>query len=144
NGGRIAIGAQMVGLTQGALNCDMHYGGENQAFGRYIRAYIVMKIHIVRIVTEITAARRHFYNTVSLTNDGKTFYKAAAMAKYFSSEVAEKAASLAIEIYGGYGYTRDYPVEKYYRDAKIGKIYEGTTNMQLSTIARCLWPSKSS
>ncbi|HLV01461.1 MAG TPA: acyl-CoA dehydrogenase [Acidobacteriota bacterium] len=144
NEGRIGIGAQMVGLAQGAVNYAIDYAGERQAFGRFIREFQGVQFPIARVVTEIEAARLLVYNAARLKDDGKNFVQAAAMAKYFSSEVAEKAASLAIEIYGGYGYTRDYPVEKYYRDAKIGKIYEGTTNMQLSTIARCLWPSKSS
>lgn len=144
NEGRIGIGAQMVGLAQGAIDHAIGYAADREAFGRKIREFQGVQFPIARVVTEIEAARLLVYNAARLKDEDNDFVQAAAMAKYFSSEVAEKATSLAIETFGGYGYTRDYPVEKYYRDAKIGKIYEGTTNMQLATIARCLWPRSSS
>ena len=130
NGGRIGIGAQMVGLTSGALQYALDYSKERHAFGEPIAVFQGIQFPLAEIATELEAARLLVYNAARL--------KEAAMAKHFSSVVAEKATSQVIEIYGGYGYTKDYPVEKYFRDAKIGKIYEGTSNMQLATIAKLL------
>ena len=138
NEGRIAIGAQMVGLTSGALRYALDYSKERHAFGEPIAAFQGIQFPLAEIATELEAARLLVYNAARLKEAGAHFVKEAAMAKYFSSEVAEKATSQVIEIFGGYGYTKDYPVEKYFRDAKIGKIYEGTSNMQLATIAKLL------
>ncbi|MFB3903074.1 MAG: acyl-CoA dehydrogenase [Acidobacteriota bacterium] len=138
NEGRIGIGAQMIGLAQGALDHGIAYAKERQAFGQPIGSFQGVSFPLAEMATELEAARLLVYNAARLKDAGKNFVKQAAMAKYFSSNVAEKVASQVIEIYGGYGYTRDYPVEKYLRDAKIGKIYEGTSNMQLATIAKLL------
>ena len=138
NEGRIAIGAQMVGLTSGALRYALDYSKERHAFGEPIAAFQGIQFPLAEIATELEAARLLVYNAARLKEAGAHFVKEAAMAKYFSSAVAEKATSQVIEIFGGYGYTKDYPVEKYFRDAKIGKIYEGTSNMQLATIAKLL------
>ncbi|MBI2815939.1 MAG: acyl-CoA dehydrogenase [Acidobacteria bacterium] len=138
NEGRIGIGAQMVGLARGALDHSIHYAKERKQFGKPISDFQGVQFQLAEIATEIEAARLTVYNAARLRQAGQPFLKEAAMTKYFSSQVAERAASMAIEIFGGYGFTRDYPVEKYYRDAKIGKIYEGTSNMQLQTIARAI------
>jgi short/branched chain acyl-CoA dehydrogenase len=138
NEGRIGIGAQMIGLAQGALDYGIGYAKERQAFGQPIGSFQGVSFPLAEMATEVEAARLLVYNAARLKDAGKNFVKQAAMAKYFSSMVAEKVASQVIDIYGGYGYTRDYPVEKYLRDAKIGKIYEGTSNMQLATIAKLL------
>jgi alkylation response protein AidB-like acyl-CoA dehydrogenase len=138
NEGRIGIGAQMIGLTDGALQHALDYSKERQAFGEPIAAFQGIQFPLAEIATELEAARLLVYNAARLKEAGASFVKEAAMAKYFSSVVAEKATSQVIEIFGGYGYTKDYPVEKYFRDAKIGKIYEGTSNMQLATIAKLL------
>jgi len=138
NEGRIGIGAQMIGLAQGALDHGISYAKERQAFGQPIGSFQGVSFPLAEMATEVEAARLLVYNAARLKDAGKNYVKQAAMAKYFSSMVAERVASQVIDIYGGYGYTRDYPVEKYLRDAKIGKIYEGTSNMQLATIAKLL------
>jgi butyryl-CoA dehydrogenase/short/branched chain acyl-CoA dehydrogenase len=138
NEGRIGIGAQMVGLARGALEKALAYAGEREAFGRPIRDFQAVQHQLAEMATDVEAARLLVYNAARLREAGAPFLAEAAMAKLFSSRVAERAASQAIELFGGYGFTRDYPVEKLFRDSKIGAIYEGTTNMQLSTIAKSL------
>ncbi|RMG51961.1 MAG: acyl-CoA dehydrogenase [Acidobacteria bacterium] len=138
NEGRIGIAAQMVGVAQGAFEHALAYAQERQQFGRPIAEFQAVQFQLAEMAIEIEAARLMTYNAARLKDAGEPFVKEAAMAKYFASQVAERVTSQAIEIYGGYGYTKDYPVEKYYRDAKIGKIYEGTSNMQLQTIAKLL------
>jgi butyryl-CoA dehydrogenase/short/branched chain acyl-CoA dehydrogenase len=136
NEGRIGIGAQMVGVAQGAFECAVRYSQERKQFGRPISSFQAVQFQIAEMATQLEAARLMVYNAARLKMAGKSFVKEAAMAKYFCSVVAEKVTSQCLEIYGGYGYTKEYPVEKYYRDSKIGKIYEGTSNMQLQTIAK--------
>ncbi len=136
NEGRIGIGAQMLGVAQGALECAIRYSTERKQFGRAISAFQAVQFQLAEMATELEAARLMVYNAARLKMAGKPFVKEAAMAKYYSSQVAEHVTSLSLEIFGGYGYTREYPAEKYFRDAKIGKIYEGTSNMQLQTIAK--------
>jgi len=136
NEGRIGIGAQMIGLARGAWELACKYALERKAFGKPIADFQGIQFQIAQMATEIEAARLMVYNCARMKDAGVNFVKEAAMTKLFASQVAERVTSLAIEIYGGYGYTRDYPVEKYWRDAKIGKIYEGTSNMQLATIAK--------
>jgi alkylation response protein AidB-like acyl-CoA dehydrogenase len=136
NEGRIGIGAQMLGLAQGAWNHSAKYALERKQFGKPIAEFQAVQFSIAEMATEIEAARLLVYNAARLKDAKLDFVREAAMAKYFSSMVAERVASLAVEIHGGYGFVKDYPVEKYYRDAKIGKIYEGTSNMQLATIAK--------
>lgn len=138
NEGRIGIGAQMIGIARGALDCALAYSKERIQFGKPIAEFQGIQFQLAQMATEVEAAKLVVYNAARLKDAGMSFLKEAAMAKYYSSMVAERVTSLAIEIYGGYGYTKDYPVEKYYRDAKIGKIYEGTSNMQLQTIAKIL------
>lgn len=141
NEGRIGIGAQMIGLARGSLEYGIKYAQERHAFGKPISHFQGVHFPIAHLATELEAARLMVYNAARLKDAGANFTKEAAMAKYFSSLTAEKIASHAIEIYGGYGFTRDYPVEKYFRDAKIGTIYEGTSNMQLATIAKLIFKS---
>ena len=136
NEGRIGIGAQMVGLAQGALDHAVRYTKERQQFGKAIAEFQGVQFEIARAATDLEAARLLVYNAARLRDAGEPFLKEAAMCKIFSSEVAERVASLAVNLFGGYGFVKDYPVEKLYRDAKIGQIYEGTTNLQLQTIAR--------
>jgi len=136
NEGRIAIGAQMVGVAQGAWECAAKYAQERKQFGRPISDFQAVRFQIAQMATEIEAARLMVYNAARMKDAGVRFVKEAAMAKLFAAQVAERVTSLAVEIYGGYGFTKDYPVEKYWRDSKIGKIYEGTSNMQLATIAK--------
>lgn len=136
NEGRIGIGAQMIGLARGSLDHAVAYCREREAFGKPIGRFQGVQFSVAEMETEWEAARLLVYNAARLKDAGKDFMKEAAMAKYFSSRVAEKITSQVVEIFGGYGYTRDYPVEKYFRDSKIGSIYEGTTNMQLATIAK--------
>ncbi|HEX4999057.1 MAG TPA: acyl-CoA dehydrogenase [Terriglobia bacterium] len=138
NEGRIGIGAQMVGLAQGSWECGRDYAKERHAFGKPIAEFQAVQFQLAEAATDIEAARLMVYNAARLKDAGDSFLKEAAMAKYFASQVAERVTSMVVEIYGGYGYTRDYPAEKYFRDSKIGKIYEGTSNMQLQTIARYL------
>lgn len=136
NEGRIGIGAQMLGLAQGAWNCAAKYALERKQFGKAIAEFQAVQFSLAEMATEIEATRLLVYNAARLKDGRLDFVREAAMAKYFSSQVAERVASQAVEVYGGYGFVKDYPVEKYYRDAKIGKIYEGTSNMQLATIAK--------
>jgi alkylation response protein AidB-like acyl-CoA dehydrogenase len=138
NEGRIGIGAQMLGLAEGALSHALAYMQERKQFGRPIAEFQGMQFQYARVATEIEAARLLVYDAARLKDAGHDFVQKAAMAKLFASEVAERSASQAIEFLGGVGFTRDFPVEKLYRDAKIGKIYEGTSNMQLQTIAKTL------
>ncbi|MRG93150.1 acyl-CoA dehydrogenase [Polyangium spumosum] len=138
NEGRIGIGAQMIGLAQGAFDQAMRYMGERKQFGQSIASFQGMQFQYARVATEIEAARLMVYNAARRKDAGLPFVKEAAMAKLFSSEVAERAASMCVEFFGGVGFTKEYPAEKFYRDAKIGKIYEGTSNMQLATIAKLL------
>jgi alkylation response protein AidB-like acyl-CoA dehydrogenase len=138
NEGRIGIGAQMVGLAQGALDHTIRYVKERKQFGKAIAEFQGVQFQIARAAAEIEAARLLVYNAARLRETGLPFLSEAAMCKLFSSEVAERTASLAVNLYGGYGFVKDYPVEKLYRDAKIGQIYEGTSNLQLQTIAKQL------
>ena len=136
NEGRIGIGAQMVGLAQGALDHTIAYTRERKQFGKAIAEFQAVQHQIARAVTEIEAARLLVYNAARLRDAKLPFLTEAAMCKIFSSEVAERTASLAVNLFGGNGFVKDYPVEKLYRDAKIGQIYEGTSNLQLQTIAK--------
>jgi alkylation response protein AidB-like acyl-CoA dehydrogenase len=136
NEGRIGIGAQMVGTAQGALDDALAYTAERRQFGQPIGEFQGVQFQLARMATEVEAARLMVYNAARLKDAGEPFLTQAAMAKLFSSEVAEHVTSSAVELLGGVGYTKEYPAEKRYRDAKIGKIYEGTSNMQLQTIAR--------
>jgi short-chain 2-methylacyl-CoA dehydrogenase len=138
NEGRIGIGAQMVGVAQGAIEYGINYTKERQQFGNAIAKFQGVQFQIAQIATELEAARLMVYNAARMKDAGEDFVKQAAMAKLFTSQVAEHVTSQVVELYGGYGYTKDYPAEKYYRDAKIGKIYEGTSNMQLQTIAKLI------
>jgi butyryl-CoA dehydrogenase/short/branched chain acyl-CoA dehydrogenase len=138
NEGRIGIGAQMLGVARGALEHASSYAKERHQFGKPIADFQGVQFQVARLATEVEAARLMTYNAARLKDAGHPYLKEAAMAKYYCSQVAERVASEAIEIYGGYGFTRDYPVEKYLRDAKIGKIYEGTSFMQLQTIAKLI------
>jgi butyryl-CoA dehydrogenase/short/branched chain acyl-CoA dehydrogenase len=136
NEGRIGIGAQMLGLARGAWEFAVKYARERKQFGRAIAEFQGIQFQIAQMATEIEAARMLLYNCARMKDAGMSFLKEAAMTKLYSSQVAERVASLCVEIYGGYGFTKDYPVEKFFRDSKIGKIYEGTSNMQLQTIAK--------
>ncbi|SPF48514.1 Acyl-CoA dehydrogenase [Candidatus Sulfopaludibacter sp. SbA4] len=138
NEGRIAIGAQMIGLARAALEHAVAYARERKQFGKTIAEFQGVQFELAKMATEVEAARLLVYNAARLRDGGMPFLMEAAMAKYYSSEIAEKAASKAIEVHGGVGITKDYPVEKLYRDAKIGRIYEGTSNIQLVTIAKKL------
>jgi alkylation response protein AidB-like acyl-CoA dehydrogenase len=142
NEGRIGIGAQMLGVARGAWEYAAKYSQERKQFGKAISEYQGIQFQIAQMATEIEAARLMVYNAARMKDAGVPFVKEAAMAKLFCSQVAERVTSLAIEIYGGYGFTKDYPVEKYWRDSKIGKIYEGTSNMQLATIAKLVLSGK--
>lgn len=135
NEGRIGIGAQMTGLAQGAFECALGYAKERSQFGRAIADFQAVQFELAELATEIEAARLMVYNTARLKESGTSFAHSAAMTKFFCSQVGERVASRALEVFGGVGFTKEYPAEKFYRDAKIGKIYEGTTNMQLKTIA---------
>ena len=136
NEGRIGIGAQMVGLAEGALGHAIAYTKERKQFGKSISSFQGMQFQLAEMAIEVETAKLMVYNAARLKDAGQDFFREAAMAKYHSSQVAERVASLAVECLGGYGFTKDYPVEKLYRDAKIGKIYEGTSFMQLMTIAK--------
>jgi len=142
NEGRIGIGAQMVGLAAGAWNHAAKYAQERKQFGKAIADFQGVQFQLAQAATEIEAARMMMYNAARMKDAGMNFVKEAAMTKLYTSQVAERVASLAVEIYGGYGFVKDYPIEKYYRDAKIGKIYEGTSNMQLNTIAKLVLGGK--
>jgi short-chain 2-methylacyl-CoA dehydrogenase len=134
--GRIGIGAQMLGLAQGAFEAALAYAKERRQFGRVITDFQAIQFQLAELATEIEAARLMVYNTARLKEAGQSFVRQAAMTKYFCSQVGERVASQALEIFGGVGFTKDFPAEKFYRDAKIGKIYEGTSNIQLQTIVR--------
>ncbi|MGA1367433.1 MAG: acyl-CoA dehydrogenase [Blastocatellia bacterium] len=138
NEGRIGIGAQMVGLAQGAFEATRGYIKERKQFGQALAEFQGVQFQLAEMAVLVESARLMVYNAARLKDAGQPFIKEAAMAKLHSSQVAEQVASLAVNLYGGYGYVRDYPVEKYYRDCKIGQIYEGTSNMQKQTIARLL------
>jgi len=138
NEGRIGIGAQMIGVATGALEAALRYVKERKQFGKAIGEFQGIQFQIAQAATELAAARLMVYNAARLKDSGQPFTQEAAMAKLFSSQVANKVCSVCVELFGGYGYSREYPVEKFYRDAKIGTIYEGTSNMQLQTIAKAL------
>src|SRR5437667_329735 len=138
NEGRIGIGAQMVGVAQGSLDHGLHYAQERHQFGRAIAEFQAVQFLLAELATELEASRLLTYNAARLRDTGASFIKEAAMSKLFASRAAEHVTSKVIEIYGGYGFSREYPVEKYFRDQKIGQIYEGTTHMQLMVIAKQL------
>src|SRR5216117_2809536 len=138
NTGRIGIGAQMIGVARGALTAALKYAKERKQFGKPIGEFQAVQFQLAQAATELEAARLMVYNAARLETAGEPYTTQAAMAKLFASQVAERVTSLAVELFGGYGYTKEYPVEKFYRDAKIGTIYEGTSNMQLNTIAKLL------
>ncbi len=138
NEGRIGIGAQMVGLSQGALEHGLKYAQERIQFGKPIAEFQAIQFLLAELATQTEASRLLTYNAARLRDAGADFIKEAAMAKLFASQAAEHVASKVIEVYGGYGFTKDYPVEKYFRDQKVGQIYEGTSNMQLMAIAKQL------
>jgi alkylation response protein AidB-like acyl-CoA dehydrogenase len=138
NGGRVGIGAQMIGVAQGALRAALDYVGERRQFGKTIADFQAVQFQLAQVRAELEGARLLVYNAARLKDAGRDIAMEGAMAKLISSQVAERVTSLALELHGGYGYTKDYPVEKFYRDAKIGTIYEGTSNMQLQTIAKGL------
>jgi alkylation response protein AidB-like acyl-CoA dehydrogenase len=142
NEGRIGIGAQMMGVARGAWEHALKYAQERRQFGKPIAEFQGIQFQLAQMGTEIEAARLMVYNAARMKDAGMSFVKEAAMTKLFASQVAERVCSLAVEIYGGYGFTKDYPVEKYFRDCKIGKIYEGTSNMQLATIAKLVLGGK--
>jgi alkylation response protein AidB-like acyl-CoA dehydrogenase len=136
NEGRIGIGAQMIGVAQGALLAATKYVKERHQFGRPLADFQGIQFQLAQARTETEAARLMVYNAARLKDAGHDIVNEGAMAKLFSSQVAERVTSVSLELFGGYGYTKDYPAEKFYRDAKIGAIYEGTSNMQLQTIAK--------
>ncbi|NBC04069.1 MAG: acyl-CoA dehydrogenase [Bacteroidetes bacterium] len=138
NEGRIGIGAQMIGIAQGAYDETIRYTKERKQFGKSISEFQGVQFQLAKMATELEMARLLVYNAARKKEAGQSFLKEAAMAKYYSSEVAEKVSSMAVDLFGGYGYVKEYPVEKFYRDSKIGKIYEGTSNMQLQTIAKII------
>ena len=142
NEGRIGIGAQMVGIAQGAFEAALKYTAEREQFGQSINNFQAVQFQLAEMAIDLETARLLVYNAARLKDAGKSFLKEAAMAKVYSSRVAEKVSSKAIELFGGYGYVKDYPVEKYWRDSKIGSIYEGTSNMQLQTIAKLITSGK--
>ena len=138
NEGRIGIGAQMIGIARGALETTIEYVKERKQFGTRLADFQGIQFQLAQAATELEAARLLVYNAARLKDSGHPFTREAAAAKLFASQVCERVTSLCVELHGGYGYTKDYPVEKFYRDAKIGTIYEGTSNMQLQTIAKLL------
>ena len=142
NEGRIGIGAQMVGIAQGAFECALKYTQEREQFGQSINNFQAVQFQLAEMAVEIEAARLLVYNAARRKDASQPFLKEAAIAKLYSSRVAEAVSSKAIELYGGYGYVKDYPVEKFWRDSKIGAIYEGTSNMQLQTIAKLIMSGK--
>jgi alkylation response protein AidB-like acyl-CoA dehydrogenase len=142
NEGRIGIGAQMVGIAQGAFESALRYTAEREQFGQSINSFQGVQFQLAEMAVEIEAARLLVYNAARLKDQKKSFLKEAAIAKLYSSRVAEKVSSKAVELYGGYGFVKDYPVEKFWRDSKIGAIYEGTSNMQLQTIAKLITSGK--
>jgi alkylation response protein AidB-like acyl-CoA dehydrogenase len=138
NEGRIGIGAQMLGIAQGAFEAALGYTAEREQFSKPIQSFQAVQFQLAEMAVEIEATRLLVYNAARLKDAGKSFVKEAAIAKLYSSRCAERVSSKAIELYGGYGYVKDYPVEKFWRDSKIGAIYEGTSNMQLQTIAKLI------
>ena len=142
NEGRIGIAAQMLGIAQGAFEAALNYTNEREQFGKRINEFQAIQFQLAEMSVEIEAARLLTYNAARLKDAGKSFLKEAAIAKLYTSRVAEKVSSKAIELFGGYGYVKDYPVEKFWRDSKIGAIYEGTSNMQLQTIAKLVMSGK--
>ena len=142
NEGRIGIGAQMLGIAQGAYEAALRYTQEREQFGQKISDFQAVQFQLAEMAVEIEATRLLVYNAARLKDAGKSFLKEAAIAKLYSSRCAERVASKAIELFGGYGYVKDYPVEKFWRDSKIGAIYEGTSNMQLQTSAKLVMPKK--
>jgi short-chain 2-methylacyl-CoA dehydrogenase len=138
NEGRIGIGAQMIGVARGALEHAIAYVKERRQFGRPVSEFQAVQFQIAQAATDLEAARLMVYNAARLKDAGQPFVREAAMAKLFSSQVCEKVTSLAVQLFGGNGYTKEYPVEKYWRDSKVGQIYEGTSNMQLQTIAKAI------
>jgi alkylation response protein AidB-like acyl-CoA dehydrogenase len=142
NEGRIGIAAQMLGIAQGAYEAALAYTNEREQFGKRINEFQAVQFQLAEMAVEIEAARLLTYNAARLKDAGKSFVKEAAVAKLYTSRVAEKVSSKAIELFGGYGYVKDYPVEKFWRDSKIGAIYEGTSNMQLQTIAKIITSGK--
>jgi len=138
NEGRIGIAAQMLGLAEGALAHALAYTRVRTQFGKAIFSFQAVQGRLAEMASRVEAARLMTYNAARLKDAGQPFIREAAMAKYFTSQVAEWVASESLELFGGYGFTKDYPAEKYFRDAKIGKIYEGTTFMQLQTIAKLM------
>jgi len=138
NEGRIGIGAQMIGVAQGALDAALAYVKERKQFGKPVAEFQGVQFQLAQMRTDVEAARLMVYNAARLKDGGRPFTTEAAMAKLFSSQVADRVTSTCVELFGGYGYSKEYPVEKYYRDAKIGTIYEGTSNMQLLTIAKAM------
>jgi alkylation response protein AidB-like acyl-CoA dehydrogenase len=138
NTGRIGIGAQMIGVARGAFAAALKYVKERQQFGKPVAEFQGVQFQLAQAATELEAARLMVYHAARLEDAHQPYTKEAAMAKLFASQVAERVTSLCVELFGGYGYTKEYPVEKFYRDAKIGTIYEGTSNMQLNTIAKML------
>ena len=142
NEGRIGIGAQMLGLAQGALDVAVKYAQERKQFGQPIANFQAIQFQLAQMATEVMAMRMMVYNVARMKDAGMPFLKEAAMTKLYCSQVAERVASMAVEILGGYGFTKDYPAEKFFRDSKIGSIYEGTSNMQLATIAKLVLGGK--
>jgi alkylation response protein AidB-like acyl-CoA dehydrogenase len=138
NEGRIGIGAQMIGIARGALEAALRYTSEREQFGKSVNEFQGVQFQLAEMATELEAARLMVYNAARLKDAGRPFVKEAAMAKLQSSRAAERISSKAVELYGGYGFVKDYPVEKFWRDSKIGAIYEGTSNMQLQTIAKLI------
>jgi alkylation response protein AidB-like acyl-CoA dehydrogenase len=138
NEGRIGIGAQMIGIARGAMEAALAYTAERQQFGKPINQFQGVQFQLAEMATEVEAARLLVYNAARMKDAGMSFVKEAAIAKLYASRAAERVSSVAIELYGGYGFVKDYPVEKYWRDSKIGAIYEGTSNMQLQTIAKLM------
>lgn len=138
NEGRIGIGAQMIGIAHGALDAATSYVKDRKQFGKPLADFQAVQFQLAQAATELEAARLMVYNAARLKDAGHDIVKQGAMAKLYSSQVCERVTSLCVELLGGYGYTTDYPVEKFYRDAKIGTIYEGTSNMQLQTIAKAM------
>jgi alkylation response protein AidB-like acyl-CoA dehydrogenase len=132
----------MIGIAQGALEAAINYTNEREQFGKKISDFQAVQFQLAEMAIDVEAARLLVYNAARLKDAGKSFLKEAAMAKVYSSRVAERVSSKAIELFGGYGYVKDYPVEKFWRDSKIGAIYEGTTNMQLQTIAKLITSGK--
>jgi alkylation response protein AidB-like acyl-CoA dehydrogenase len=139
NEGRIGIGAQMIGVAQGALEAATRHVKERKQFGKAIADFQGVQFQLAQMATELEAGRLMVYNAARLKDAGMPFLREAAMAKLYSSQMADRTTSQCLELFGGYGYSKEYPAEKFYRDAKIGTIYEGTSNMQLQTIAKLLF-----